>query len=112
MANCLDRVATLRKRLTIQTVSRVSDGQGGFTETWIDGATVSASIDPVKAYERFQAMQMAMPISHKIVMRFTKGVTDATRLKYGDRIFSVKEVINEGELSRFLLIKAIEMGNG
>lgn len=98
----------LNKRLTIQTVARVSDGQGGFTETWSDGSTVWASIEPMKAYERFQAHQMAVPVSHKIVMRYSSTVDESVRLKYGTRIFNIKEVINVDEANRFLKIKAIE----
>lgn len=99
----------LKKRVTIQNVTRVSDGQGGFTETWVDGSTVFAGIEPVKSYERYQAMQLEVPVSHKIVMRFTAEVTEQSRLKYGERIFNVKEVINVNEDGRFLAVRAIEM---
>jgi len=106
--SCSNRAATLKRRVTIQNATRTGDGQGGFTETWPDGATVWASIEPLKAYEKFQAMQMQTPVTHKIVMRHRGDVTSASRLKYGDRIFWVKEAINEDEENRFLIIKAIE----
>ncbi len=97
-----------RRRVTIQAVTQVSDGQGGFTDTWNDIQTVSASIEPVKAYERYQAMQMQTPISHKIVMRFHPSVTTTCRLRWGDRFFWVKEIIDIEERHRFLVLKAIE----
>ena len=109
MAGCASIVASLKKRLTIQTPSYDSDGQGGFTETWLDGDTVWASIEPAKAYERYQAMQMQVPITHKIVMRYNPSVAATSRLKFGSRIFGVKEVINEHEGDRFLFIRAIEL---
>ena len=108
MARCSYLPATFKKRVTIQNVSRVSDGQGGYTETWVDGSTVYASIEPVKSYERYQAQQLAVPVSHKIVMRYNASVDETSRLKYGDRVFDVKEVINVNEDGRFLSIKAIE----
>lgn len=98
----------MRDRITIQTMTAVSDGQGGQTETWADGDTVSASVTPLKAYEKFQAMQMQTPITHKIVMRYRSDVSTASRFKYGTRIFWAKEVINQEERNRFLIIKAIE----
>jgi SPP1 family predicted phage head-tail adaptor len=101
-------VAKLNKRVTIQNVSRVSDGQGGFTETWTDSATVWAGIEPVKSYERFQAMQQAVPVSHKITMRYNAVVDETSRMRYGNRLFEVKEVINVDEADRFLQIRAIE----
>ncbi len=105
---CSSIVAKLNKRVTIQNVSRVADGQGGFEEAWSDSATVSASLDPIKSYERMQAMQSAVPVSHKIMMRYTPMISESSRLRYGTRVFDVKEVINQGEGNRFLEIKTIE----
>jgi SPP1 family predicted phage head-tail adaptor len=103
-----DRVAVFRKRVTIQNCTRVSDGQGGFDETWNDGSTVWAQIEPLKSYERFQAMQMQTPVTHRITMRYTDEITSASRIKFQSRIFWVKEVLDEEERKRFLTIKAIE----
>lgn len=100
--------AAFRKRITIQTLTRASDGQGGSTDTWTDGPEVYCSITPIKAYERYQAMQMQTPVSHNIMMRYRTDITTQIRLKYQDRIFWVKEIINQEERGRFLLIKAIE----
>lgn len=105
---CVDRVSQLKKRVTIQTLSVLSDGQGGWSESWVDGDTVWASIEPLKGYERFQAMQMQTPVTHKLGMRYRSDVNTGIRLKYGDRIFSVEEVLNVNEDSRFLEIKAVE----
>jgi SPP1 family predicted phage head-tail adaptor len=101
-------VATLKRRVTIQSVSRLGDGQGGFIESWVDGATVYASIEPANGYQRFQAMQMEEPITHNIVMRYRSDVTITTRLQYGTRIFTVVEALNVQEDGRFLKIKAVE----
>jgi SPP1 family predicted phage head-tail adaptor len=101
----------MKRQVTIQNPVRVSDGQGGFTETFPDGATAYASIEPVKGYEKFQAMQMQAPVTHKIVMRYRTDVTTASRLKYGDRTFWVKEALNVDEESRFLAIRAEERSN-
>ena len=106
--NAAKLVATFRKQVTIQNKVSVSDGQGGFTETWPDGSTVWASIEPLKSYERFQAMQMAVPETHRITMRYTDEVTEASRIRYGDRIFWVKETNDPEERQRFLIIKALE----
>jgi SPP1 family predicted phage head-tail adaptor len=106
---CLDYLpAKMDKRVTIQNVSQATDNQGGFTETWPDGASVSAWIQPMKGHERFQAMQMQTPMTHKIVMRYRTDVTTASRLKYGSRIFWVREVLNPDEAGHFLEIKAQE----
>ncbi len=104
-------IATFRKRVTIQSSSRVSDGQGGFVETWNSGSTVWASIEPKPGNEVFQASQTMALTTHRIMMRYTSEVTDASRIIYGTRVFYVKDVIDVEERGRFLLIKAIERGS-
>lgn len=99
---------SLRHRVTVQTRSQVSDGQGGFTDSWVDGVSLWCSIEPVKGYERFQAMQMQTPVTHKLTMRYNATVTTSCRLKFGDRIFSVVEVLNQEERDRWLIVKALE----
>lgn len=104
---CAD-FAAMRHRVTIQTASRVSDGQGGFTETWADGDTVWAAVEQKKAWEKFQAQQTQTPVTWVVTIRYRADVTAATRLKYGTRVLWVKEVINRGEANAYLDIKAIE----
>jgi len=105
---CSSLAASLRHRVTIQTVSRAVDGQGGFTETWVDGDSAYAGITPLKGYQRFQAMQMQTPVTHRVVTRYRADLTTGTRLKFGTRVFWVKEVINVDEQNRFLEIRAEE----
>src|SRR4051794_1805977 len=98
----------LRFRLTVQSLSQTTDGQGGFTNTWADVADVWASLEPVKGYERYQAMQTQTPVTHKIILRYRSDVTTKHRLLYGSRVFVIKELLNVGEMNRFLQIKALE----
>ncbi|MCE9566359.1 MAG: phage head closure protein [Planctomycetes bacterium] len=98
----------MKHRVTIQNSSQVSDGQGGSTESWPDGDTVWASIEALKGFEKYQAMQMQTPVTHKLVVRYRADITTASRLKFGTRIFWVKEALNVKEENRYLQIKAIE----
>ncbi len=106
---CDNPAAALKKRVTIQNRSLSADGQGGFTELWANASTVWCSIEPVKGWERFQAMQAATPVTHKIVMRFNRTLSTASRLMYGDRYFEVREVLNRNEGNRFLDVRAVEL---
>lgn len=109
MASCCDITASdLRHKLTIQTESEVSDGQGGTTKSWTDGATLSAKIEPSKGWERFQAQQVATPVTHKITTRYRADLTTKNRLKLGTRIFRIKELLNVEERNQWLQIRAIE----
>lgn len=100
--------ANFKRRVTLQTVSRLADGQGGYTEAWVDTLTVWASIEPVKAWEHYQAMQLETPVTHKIQMRYNATATSAKRLLYGTRVMDIKSVINLNEDNAFLEIRAVE----
>ncbi len=94
--------------MILQNVAFTSDGQGGQTETWTDTATIWAKIEPLKAWERMQAMQMQSPVTHKITIRYRSDVTSKSRIKFNDRIMWVKEVINKNEANTYLELKSIE----
>ena len=109
MAECIKYgVVDLNRRVIIQSVTRTSDGQGGYTEVWATFATVWASIVPMKGYEKFQAAKLETPVSHKMMMRYRSGVTTAMRILWGTRVFDIKEVLNMNEDNSFLQIIAIE----
>ena len=108
MGSC-NILGSLKHRVTIQNPTYEADGQGGFTETWEDAVTVWASMETVKSFERYQAMQMQVPISHKMIVRYTTELSESSRIKFGTRYFSVKEVINKDNDNRYLFVKAIEL---
>lgn len=109
MPDCCEyRPAQMKHRLALQSLSRVADGQGGWTESWATEATVSAMIEPMKGYERFQAQQVQTPVTHKITIRYRSGVTTKKRFLFGSRVFEIKEVTNENEENRYLIIRALE----
>lgn len=109
MPSCSDYLpAKMKHRLTLQSVSRVTDSQGGYTEEWDDEATLWASIAPLKGYERFQAHQMQTPVTHKIIIRYRSDVTTKHRFLYGERILQIKQCLNKDEANNFLEILALE----
>jgi SPP1 family predicted phage head-tail adaptor len=101
-------VGRMKHRVEIQSVSRSSDGQGGFTESWSTDTTVWASLEPLKGFEKFQGGQTQTPLTHLVTMRYRTGVTTKNRIAYGDRVFDIKEAINVDEDNVFLALKCIE----
>ncbi len=109
MANCNQGIiGSLRHRISLQESTLVSDGQGGYTETWENYADVWADVKPLKSYEKFQAATLQTPTSHKITIRYRQGVLPKHRIKFGERIMDIKGIINVNEDSAFLEIMALE----
>ena len=107
---CLNvKAASFKHRVTLQSCSQTTDGQGGYTDSWSDVVTLWASIEPLKGYERYQAMQLETPVTHKVTIRYNAAVTTAKRLIYGSRVFNIKEVINLAEENAFMELRVNEM---
>lgn len=96
------RIGSLRHRITIQKFDKVDDGGGGYEETWVAVATVSASVSPLQGKERYEAQQIQSSLSHKIKMRYRDGILPTMRVLFGARIFNIISVIDPDERHREL----------
>jgi SPP1 family predicted phage head-tail adaptor len=101
------RAGELRHLITLQTPSTAApDGDGGFTNTWTDLATVWASIVPATArdLERVVAGTVQSSATHLVTIRYLAGVTTKTRVVFGSRLFSVTGVQNTDERNISLVL--------
>lgn len=105
-------IGKLRHRITIQTLVRATDGQGGFTSTWTDLATVWADIKPVSSQERLFTQKVDYQRSHKVVIRYlsdlTAGVTNTHRFIFDGRTFQIKGVRLFDEQKFYMMLDAEE----
>ncbi len=92
----------LRHRLTLEELERVSDDGGGFTETWVEVAELSADLRPVGGLETVEADRLAGRVSHEVALRYRPGVVPAMRFRKGARLFHILSVINVDERNRWL----------
>lgn len=101
-------IGRMRHEIVVQQVSRAADGQGGFTETWSTFATVWAAIDPVSAYQQFQAEALQHRVTHKITMRYLSGLTSDMRISFGGRLFHIQSFRDFEEKGKFHEVQAEE----
>lgn len=104
-------IGKLRHKITIEQKTKVSDGAGGWTETWVAFASnVSAAIDPVSGKEFFEAQQTQSSVSHKIRIRYKPGVLPSMRVNFKGRIFAITSPpINWEERNRDMMIMCSEV---
>ena len=96
-----------KPRITFQYPTKISDGMGGFTVTWVDAATVWASAWTVSSTEATAAMQTSMVRVQKFCIRFRSVLRPSWRIKYGDRYFNITG-IDPDEKNRFLYLTVKE----
>jgi len=102
------RAGELRHRLVIEYPQRVSDGAGGAVISWLELATVWASIHPVSAGEQRSAGQRAEKTTHRITLRYRTDVNATMRFVGNGRIFQIETVINEAERDHWLVCSCVE----
>lgn len=107
-------ISKLDKRITIQRqIKTASDGQGGFTSAWT--ATTSTpiwcAIWPRSVKETMQDQQPAGEITHRIRIRFRRGVSAQMRVQYKNRYFNiVGPPVNVNEDNEWLDLLCKEVG--
>ena len=87
----LDRTVTIRRK------TRVSDGMGGFKESWTDVGTSAARISPVSAKDRIQYEQLQYPVTHKVYLPGTADIRAGDQIVLGSRLFAVQGKTNPSE---------------
>ena len=103
----------LRKRITLQQQSQTVDSYGQQISTWIDVATVWASIEPSVGRELMAAQAVSLDQPMTITIRWqpifaSPRAVAAMRAIYNGRIFNIHSVQNESEQNALLTLIASE----
>jgi SPP1 family predicted phage head-tail adaptor len=93
-----------RHRVIIQSFTAVSDGMGGWEETWADLATVWARVEALKGEEYFAAAQMQNSVSHRVTMRYRADLTPSHRLIFEGRTLNIEAVLPDERKSRLVIM--------
>lgn len=92
----------LRHRLVFEQIAREEDDGGGFTEIWVEVATLAASLQPLGGVERFESDRLTGIVTHEVALRYRAGVVPPMRFRLGARVFHVLSVIDVEERKRWL----------
>lgn len=106
------RAGQLRHVLLIEQPSRVSDGLGGFTTTWIPFETVRGAAEPFQGREYFAAQQTQSDVNMRWRIRYLDGLTKDMRITCEGRRYDIKSIIDMEERHRVLVIMAVERTEG
>jgi SPP1 family predicted phage head-tail adaptor len=99
---------TLRHRIDIKGKEEVSNGAGGFVETWVVLATVWASVDPIKASQHYRYNSTNVDATHHIVVRGGTQITEDQVIVFDSREFEVLAIEDIQERGVYLFITAKE----
>lgn len=95
--------------ITFQKLDKTYNGYGEPLEAWSDIKTVKAGIYPISGDTFFAAEKENSKITHKINLRFIRGLTPDMRVKFQDRYFSIESIINFQERNVMLQLMCKEL---
>lgn len=103
-------------KFKIEILERVKtyDDAGSPIESWDEGVgfksvkQTRACVKPVSAKDYFEAMANQMQITHKIIIRYTKGINHKMFIKFRGRKLDIVRIINIDEADKYLEIQAVE----
>lgn len=79
------------------------------SEVWNDVFSCWANVNPISGREYYQAETVNSDLTHRIRLRYRKGITPDMRILYRDRIFYIVSVINEYEKNYALQLMCREL---
>lgn len=71
-------------------------------------AQVWASITNVSGSERFESNQLQAELTHRITIRYRKDITRQNKIRYGERMFNIRYIVDWQEKKRFLILHVAE----
>ena len=95
-------IGKMRHRISLESVGRTSDDAGGFSSGWDEAAEIWAHVKPASARENFRDMQLAEEKTYEVTIRYRDNASASQRIKFGTRIFNIRQVRNRDERSRYL----------
>lgn len=94
---CCDMTAgKLRTPVEFQRATKVSNGTGGYTETWaaISGAATKAYAKALSGNERFASDRVEATTRWRIVVRYFSGLLESDRVEIDGREYNIRFINN------------------
>lgn len=101
-------IGDLRERVTLQQESRSADTGGGVVLTWVDAATLWASVDMLRGTEPVSGEKPAEQRAYRIRTRSGTAIGAEMRLVWNSRVLNIRSVRNADARGTLLEIIAEE----
>lgn len=92
---------------TRQINTPVSDGQGGWTESWDDSTVFQGRLSALPIDERMASDKITVYATHRLYCN-NLTITEKDRIELGNRYFEIKGVRNPSNLSEHLELDLLE----
>ena len=94
-------IGRLRYKVDLQKATDTSDGGGGRSQAYNTIAQIFADIRPQSGAEQYRQGKVQDRTTHNIFIRHRADISTAYRIKFENRLFNIRQIINIDERDRF-----------
>ena len=94
----------MRHRVTIQAMTRIADGIGGYSESWAPIATVWASVDKPSGKIVAFAGQLDAVVTAEIRTRYRADIAAQMRLVHGGITYRIEAALPDNRRTQLQLL--------
>ena len=104
-------IGRMRTPLRIQEYVETRTSDGGIAEAWSTTQNVWGRVQGLRGRELFSAQQINPQTSHKVTIRYSKGLTSNARLvdPSSSRIFNIESVVDIEDRHQFMELICTEV---
>ena len=99
-------IGNLNQRAALQALTLVSDGGGGFSESWTTFATVWIALAPLTGSDVFGPDRNESQVCYRITLRRRDDVSAGQRVIVGTRSFTIIAVLDSGPQPQLMTLDA------
>lgn len=99
-----------RSELALEESVATPDAFGGYTEGWVERATLFAHVEPLAAQSSFGAGQTLETATHRVTVRWREGIRSGMRFRRDQRVLDIVTVHDPDETQRYLVCRTREQG--
>jgi len=98
------RTGKMRHRITLQNPVVTEGDFGADNITYVDARKIWAEIESKGSRELMIADQFVAIAVYKIYIRWAEGLTEQSRVKFGDNIFNIESIENPDFVKRKMIL--------
>lgn len=104
-------IGRMRTPLRVQEYLETRTSDGGVVEAWATTQVVWGRVVGLRGRELFSAQQINKQTSHKVTIRYKKGLTSDARLvdPSSSRVFNIESVVDIEDRHRFMELLCTEV---
>lgn len=96
--------SNMREALVLNTVTKVSDGEGGYTTTITPLKTIFANVEMQKGSRLLELQSISFERAFKVYCRYDEAITKTSNFTYKGETLVIHAINNLSQLNRYLEI--------